>query len=185
MYRDRYCNIVSTDISEVVVERMQQKAASNGCEGIRWQVADMLNLPFTDGQFDVVIEKGAMDVLFVDSDSHWDPSEPVVARVRAMLTSVHRVLAPHGLFVSITFGQPHFRRRLFESPAYSWVTAYSTFGETFHYFFYTLRKGTQKAGTTEGDCEPKQSFEPKLDMMHETMDDPDSLMLIQVDDEGD
>lgn len=65
----------------------------------------MLNLPFSDGQFDVVIEKGAMDVLFVDSDSQWEPSEPVVARVRSMLTSVHRVLAPQGLFVSITFGQ--------------------------------------------------------------------------------
>jgi SAM-dependent methyltransferase len=65
----------------------------------------MLSLPFPDGHFDVVIEKGAMDVLFVDTDSHWDPSQPVRERVHSMLRSVHRVLAPRGLFVSITFGQ--------------------------------------------------------------------------------
>lgn len=48
MYRDGYCSIVSTDISEVVVEKMQQKAASNGCEGEEqvfkwsWPLAKML-----------------------------------------------------------------------------------------------------------------------------------------------
>ncbi|GJV67987.1 dynamin-2B-like protein [Tanacetum coccineum] len=33
---------------------------------------DMVNLSFTDESFDVVIEKGTMDVLFVDSSDPWD-----------------------------------------------------------------------------------------------------------------
>lgn len=45
-------------------------------------------------------------------------------------------------------------------------------------------QGSRKAETTEKNSELEQRDEPKLDMMHETMDDPDSLMLIHVDDGG-
>jgi len=36
--------------------------------------------------------------------------------------------------------QPHFRRRFFEAPEFTWSVEYSTFGDGFHYFFYTLKK---------------------------------------------
>jgi hypothetical protein len=62
MYRaSRLTNIVSTDASPTVVTRMRERAAASGCAGITWQVADMLALPFEDGAFDVVIEKGSID----------------------------------------------------------------------------------------------------------------------------
>lgn len=35
MYKDGYHNIVSTDLSRVVIDKMAQKSASNGCEG-KW-----------------------------------------------------------------------------------------------------------------------------------------------------
>jgi EEF1A lysine methyltransferase 4 len=50
----------------------------------------MLELPFEDASFDAVVEKGSMDVLFVDNDSSWDPSPPVRGRVSRLLQGVHR-----------------------------------------------------------------------------------------------
>ncbi len=57
---------------------------------LRWEVADMLSLPFADTSFDVVLEKGSMDVLFVDNDSPWNPRPEVVTRVHKMLAEAHR-----------------------------------------------------------------------------------------------
>ena len=54
------------------------------------QVADMLALPFPDGQFDVVIEKATTDVLFVENDNPFDPKEEVKQRVFQMLNETHR-----------------------------------------------------------------------------------------------
>lgn len=50
----------------------------------------MLELPFGAGAFDAVIEKGTMDVLFVDNDSPWEPRPEVCARVKRMLDETHR-----------------------------------------------------------------------------------------------
>ena len=59
-------------------------------KSLKWQVADMLSLPFGAGAFDAVIEKGTMDVLFVDNDSPWDPNPEVRSRVLTMLDETHR-----------------------------------------------------------------------------------------------
>lgn len=62
-----------------------------GMDGLKWLVADMLNLQaFQAGAFDAVVEKGTMDVLFVDDDSPWDPSTEVRERVSRMLDEIHR-----------------------------------------------------------------------------------------------
>uniref|UniRef100_A0A453B404 Methyltransferase domain-containing protein n=1 Tax=Aegilops tauschii subsp. strangulata TaxID=200361 RepID=A0A453B404_AEGTS len=103
-------------------------------------VADMLDLPFESESFDLVIEKGTMDVLFVDSGDPWNPNPTTVDNVTKMLEGIHKVLKPGGKFVSITFGQPHFRRRFFEAPEFTWSVEWNTFGDGFHYFFYILQK---------------------------------------------
>lgn len=36
--------------------------------------------------------------------------------------------------------QPHFRCPLFEAPHFTWSVEWHTFGDAFHYFFYTLKK---------------------------------------------
>ncbi|CAI5469646.1 unnamed protein product [Closterium sp. Yama58-4] len=89
--------------------------------GITWAVADMMALPFPDAAFDVVLEKGVLDVLLVDSESPWHVPPPIVHRVHTALSQAHRVLTPHGRLLSITFGQPHFRRPLYEAPHLTWT----------------------------------------------------------------
>ncbi|KAK3023008.1 hypothetical protein RJ639_045002 [Escallonia herrerae] len=141
LYKDGITQQTCIDISAVAVEKMQKKLVSKGYKDIKVLEADMLDLPFTNESFDVVVEKGTMDVLFVDSGDPWNPRPATVDKVMAMLQGVHRVLKPDGIFISITFGQPHFRRPLFEAPEFTWSVEWSTFGDTFHYFFYILRKG--------------------------------------------
>lgn len=69
---------------------MAAGAVARGVSGVKWLEADMLALPFADGSFDVVVEKGTMDVLFVDNESPWDPSPAVRERVEKMLDETHR-----------------------------------------------------------------------------------------------
>ena len=68
---------------------MAAQAGAAGLSDIKWMEADMLALPFADAAFDVVLEKGTMDVLFVDS-SAWDVPAEVQQRVTQMLTEAHR-----------------------------------------------------------------------------------------------
>jgi len=56
---------------------------------------------------------------------------------------VGRVLARDGVFLSVTFAQPHFRRPFLQAPQYDWGMHVATFGEGFHYFVYAMRKGTR------------------------------------------
>ncbi|XP_058069155.1 uncharacterized protein LOC131218562 isoform X3 [Magnolia sinica] len=140
LHKDGITEITCIDLSAVAVEKMQKRLLGKGYKDIKVMEADMLDLPFGNECFDVVVEKGTMDVLFVDSGDPWNPKPATVNKVMAMLENVHRVLKPDGTFISISFGQPHFRRPLFEAPEFTWSFEWSTFGDGFHYFFYTLKK---------------------------------------------
>ncbi|XP_021746039.1 endothelin-converting enzyme 2-like [Chenopodium quinoa] len=107
---------------------------------IKAMVADMLDFPFADDSFDVVIKRGIMDVLFVDSGDPWNPKSETISKVMAMLQGIHRVLKPNGIYISISFGHVVLRHPLFEAPDFTWSMKWSTFGDGFHYFFYTLKK---------------------------------------------
>ena len=74
---------------------MASRAKAEGMHSLKWKAADMLEMPFGDQQFDVVLEKGTMDVLFVDNDSPWNPRPDVCSRVHKMLGEVHRWAYSH------------------------------------------------------------------------------------------
>lgn len=170
MFHDGITQITCSDLSPIAVQKMQRRLEVENCTGVKVAVADMLDLPFEDNSFDVVIEKGSMDVLFVNSGDPWDPSPETRKLVARMLESVHRVLSPNGVFISISFSQPHFRRLVFEDDRYSWSMKWATFGDAFHYFFYTLRKGTFEK---RSDSSPKGQ---QLDLVQEHMNQEDYLL---------
>ena len=103
---------------------------------------DMRSLAlFNEHEFDVVLDKAAMDALCVDEGDVWDPQESCRRDVHQTCRAIHRVLKRDGLFIQISFAQPHFRRRYLERPQhYGWSFAVHTFGTGFGYFFYTMRK---------------------------------------------
>ncbi|XP_068653817.1 uncharacterized protein [Aristolochia californica] len=105
LYKDGVADITCIDLSAVAVEKMRARLLEKGCGDVKVLQADMLELPFENHSFDVVIEKGTMDVLFVDSGDPWKPKPETVRKVMAVLEGVDRVLKLHGTFISITFGQ--------------------------------------------------------------------------------
>uniref|UniRef100_A0A7N0T116 EEF1A lysine methyltransferase 4 n=1 Tax=Kalanchoe fedtschenkoi TaxID=63787 RepID=A0A7N0T116_KALFE len=179
LYRDGITEVTCIDLSAVAVEKMKQRLAAKGYNEVKVLEADMLDLPFTNQSFDVVIEKGTMDVLFVDCGDPWNPNPETVTKVTAMLQNVHRVLKPDGIFISITFGQPHFRRPFFSAPEFTWSVEWRTFGETFHYFVYVLKKGNRSEES--GSCIQKPSFAP-IRLLHEELESEDYLFRTNLDD---
>lgn len=175
MFHDGITQITCSDLSPIAVQQMQKRLEEENCTGVTVAVADMLNLPFQDNAFDVVIEKGCMDVLFVNSGDPWNPKPETRKSVSSMLESVHRVLSPNGVFISISFGQPHFRRLLFEDDKYTWSMKWTTFGDTFHYFFYILKKGTYEKLS---DSSPRNL---ELDLLQEQMNKEDYLLQTLLD----
>ncbi|KAL8188122.1 UNVERIFIED_CONTAM: EEF1A lysine methyltransferase 4 [Gekko kuhli] len=76
------------------------------------------------------------------------PTSFHLGRLRSLTTlegppvcKVSRVLQPRGRFISVTFAQPHFRKRHYAQPAYGWSTRHVTYGSGFHYFLYVMQKG--------------------------------------------
>ncbi|KAK6946190.1 Methyltransferase domain [Dillenia turbinata] len=182
LYKDGVRDITCIDLSKVAVERTQKRLLSKGYKEIKVLEADMLDLPFDDERFDVVIEKGTMDVLFVDSGDPWKPNPATVEKVMATLHGVHRVLKPDGVFISISFGQPHFRCPLFDAPQFSWSAEYSTFGDGFHYFFYILKKG--KRPSSDGKASGDANKVPCISLYHEELETEDFLFRTNIDEMG-
>lgn len=109
----------------------------------------MVMKEYDDSQFDFVIDKATMDVILTDNKDPWNPSDDVITRSNSILLNCQRVLKPNGLFVSISFDQPHFRKKLLlnENVKENWI------GETVNekcqvlnidhglgYFMFILRK---------------------------------------------
>ncbi|MCO5574593.1 hypothetical protein L7F22_028381 [Adiantum nelumboides] len=177
MFKDGITHITCSDLSAIAVKKMKRQLEAENCTGVTVAVADMLDLPFKDNSFDVVIEKGSMDVLFVNSGDPWNPNAETRKLVALMLESVHRVLSPDGIFISISFSQPHFRRLVLEGDKYSWSMNWATFGDAFHYFFYTLKKGT-----FEKRSESSSTRSPPLDLVQEHMNQENYLLQTLLDD---
>ena len=61
------------------------------------------------------------------------------------------MLRDGGRFLSISFGQPHFRRRHLLQLAYGWDLSYTPVGVSFHYFVYRMLKGAPRRPTSEAE----------------------------------
>ena len=107
--------VVATDFSETVVTAMAEKHA-HLAPALTYSVADMLSLPshFADASFDAVIDKAGFDAVVADGGAdRWVPTADARAAARRLCLGSARVLkSTGGVFVSVSFSQPHFRLRL-------------------------------------------------------------------------
>ena len=100
------------------------------------------------------------------------------------------MLEGDGVFLSITFAQPHFRRPFLLAERYTWGMEVASFGEGFHYFLYSMRRGARKASDAPSyfaQQEPEEAPEGKQgtghateSSMHEHMDSADYLLSVDV-----
>ena len=86
MYLDGYKNIVNTDYSSIVIERMSQKCLD--MPDMKWLEMDINKLDFEDASFDCVLEKGTIDALLVDETDPWCLSEANAQKLDNILKNV-------------------------------------------------------------------------------------------------
>lgn len=121
LWKEGYHNIDNIDYAESVIQRMKDKYSEGGeCQELRWQCMDMMNMEYENGLFDIVIDKATMDVVMTDNKDPWNPSEQVRERAKKTLQNCYRVLKDDGLFIQISFDQPHFRTKLLLDPEFEW-----------------------------------------------------------------
>ncbi|OAV89137.1 hypothetical protein, variant [Puccinia triticina 1-1 BBBD Race 1] len=138
MYDSGFQKIVNVDYSQILIDRMRSQHDEN-CPEMSWIQADVRHLPFADSSFDAAIDKGTMDALMCAKGDVWDPPEEVVENCKMEVDEVARILKPGGVFIYVTFGQPHFRKRHLQRPGI-WSVEVIELGDMFHYYFYVMRK---------------------------------------------
>ncbi|NXJ75347.1 EFMT4 methyltransferase, partial [Trogon melanurus] len=136
-----YTDVTSIDFSPACIAAMRARHAR--CPALRWAVMDIRALAFPDAAFDVVVEKGTLDVFMVEETDPWHVSPRAAAEMHRVLAEVSRVLRPGGCFISITFAQPHFRKPHYAQEDFGWSLRHAACGDgdAFHYFLYVMRKG--------------------------------------------
>ena len=100
MYDSGYRNIRNLDYSSVVINEMILKNANNKRPGMFWDLGDMTQMNYKDGQFSAVCDKGALDALM-----SVDTAE-VRAKAKDMFSEVTRVLQTGGKYICITLAEP-------------------------------------------------------------------------------
>jgi len=141
MHQCGYKNIVNVDYSEVCIHHMANKYKQ--FHSLKWLTMDIRELTFDHASFDTVIEKGTLDSLLVSEKDRWHISEKTYAMLENILWGIRRILKPGGKFISITYEQPHFRKRIYARTCYGWNIECYNFGEAgcFEYFVYVMTCG--------------------------------------------
>lgn len=86
LYQLGYTDVTSIDFSPACIAAMRARYAH--CPGLRWAVMDIRALAFPDASFDVVLEKGTLDVLMVEETDPWHVSPQAAAAMRRVLAEV-------------------------------------------------------------------------------------------------
>ena len=107
--------VLATDYSEVVIAALRAAPPPLAPPRLRYAVADMLDLPAAAaheprfGCLDAVIDKGALDALVSAEGDSWSPPPALLATSRRAVAGAHAALRPGGVYIMLSFSQPHFR----------------------------------------------------------------------------
>ncbi|KAL7758835.1 hypothetical protein ACKLNR_011262 [Fusarium oxysporum f. sp. zingiberi] len=133
-YQKQLC----VDFSPVVVDMMTERHKE--ITGIEWSRVDVRDMPsIATGSIDVAFDKGTLDAMIYGSP--WSPPDEVKENTSKYLKEVHRALKADGVFLYITFRQPHFMKLLL-NPGNIFDMEMEVLGDGggFDYYGYVIRK---------------------------------------------
>lgn len=107
LYDVGYHDIINIDISDTVIQQMVEKNAKQRPD-MKFMKGDVLNLEFNDSDFSVVLDKGTLDALMVDT------SEKVVSDIEKMFNEIDRVLKLMGRYICISLLQEHILNKVLQ-----------------------------------------------------------------------
>jgi len=141
MHTAGFADVINVDFSQTLIDR-----CAGAYQHMQWVCADMRDLSsIPSNSIGVVIEKAAIDSLTVNEKSQWTMSKSATHDVHLTLKHVFRVLKNGGVFVSISFTQPHFRLPYYiDDFLYDWSVRVHRIGSDFHHFVYVMVKGRSK-----------------------------------------
>ncbi|KAK0287550.1 hypothetical protein LTR91_003004 [Friedmanniomyces endolithicus] len=135
-----YRNQICVDFSPAVVSLMKAKQL----DGITWRQADVRDMPaITSNSIDVAFDKGTLDAMI--HGSPWDAPDEVKQNASRYMREVARVLKHDGVFLYITFRQPHFVKPLLNQGGL-WDLTVEVLKEgesSFDYYAFSMRKVTK------------------------------------------
>merc|ERR1711974_15951 len=81
-------------------------------KGLDWQTMDAMDLKFSDGQFNVIMDKGTLDTLLCGDNS--------TANAAKYCAEASRVLQSDGVLFIVSYGTPENRMSYLEHEEYGW-----------------------------------------------------------------
>ncbi|TPX15038.1 uncharacterized protein E0L32_004868 [Thyridium curvatum] len=138
-----YSNQLCVDFSQVVVEKMAKRDANT--TGIEWRQLDARSMEnsIDSGAVDVAFDKGTLDAMI--HGSPWNPPDDVKDNTGKYIREVFRILKDDGVFLYVTYRQPHFIRPLLNCEGTSWDIDMEVLGSgesSFAYHGFILRKAS-------------------------------------------
>lgn len=114
MYDVGYHHIVNIDISDLVIKQMIKKNNVNRSK-MKYIKMDIKETSFDNEEYDVVIDKGTLDALFIDN------KEETVNGIKKMFGEIHRTLKTNGRYICVTLAQGHILEQLLSHFGASWL----------------------------------------------------------------
>ncbi|KAH9845219.1 Endothelin-converting enzyme 2 [Teratosphaeria destructans] len=142
-YRNQSC----VDFSAVLVRSMAARAV----DGVTWAREDVRRMPHVASRsIDVAFDKGTLDAMIYGSP--WSPPEEVKENTRRYMHEVSRALKDDGVFLYVTYRQPHFVKPLLNQDGLWDLTheALSAGGDSFEYYGFVLRKANELSTSGHG-----------------------------------
>eukprot|EP00708_Paratrimastix_pyriformis_P005967 GAFH01005134.1.p1 GENE.GAFH01005134.1~~GAFH01005134.1.p1 ORF type:complete len:204 (-),score=8.22 GAFH01005134.1:39-650(-) len=135
MYDDGYHRVTNIDISDVVIHQMRQQH-NNAHDGMTFERMDVRKLDFPSESFQFIFDKGTVDAILCGTDSYENLAQ--------MNKELSRVLAPGGVFVSVSYGLPENRLQHFENTEFNWTVVHEELrreeqGDAYHVYVMTKR----------------------------------------------
>ena len=111
LYEDGFEDITNIDFSQKVISQIEEKNKSKYPKMI-FKIMDVLDMKeIQTGSFNIVFDKATLDSILCGDNSG--------SNAQKMISEIHRVLAPGGRYICITYGDPEHRKKYFENLQWS------------------------------------------------------------------